>query len=403
MNTFYNDIINNMNIAIVHTDFRIYWPARLHALHALLVSKGHTLTVIEIAGKGSNYSFNEEKARNDSYWRVLFPNDKPEELSPSIIRKVLFETLDNIMPDVVLAGAIAFPSGAVSTSWAKIRNKKVVIFDDSKKEDVERIFFVNYIKRCIYKNVDSVIYPAEDWLDTALFWGLKKEQVFCGLDVVDNSFWENNYKVKDSFLDSIIIVSRILARKNIAAVIIAYCSIKDTPTPMLHIIGDGPEKASLQKLVTDNNADDKIKFHPFMSQEDLRDVYHSAGAFILGSWYETWGLVLNEAAACGCVLLASEKCGATKTLVKNSVNGFIFDPYSVEDIVSAIRNYLRLTDDEREKMKNASQEIASEWGLEKFSLTCLKASEYVMGKEIRRPTLVESIILRLWNGRYNTL
>lgn len=392
-----------MNIAIVHTDFRIYWPARLCSLHALLVSQGHTLTVIEIAGKGSNYSFNEEKARNDSYWRVLFPNDKPEELSPSIIRKVLFATLDNIMPDVVLAGAIAFPSGAITTSWAKSRDKKVVIFDDSQKEDVERNFFVNNIKRCIYKNVDSVIYPAEDWLDTALFWGFKKEQVFCGLDVVDNSFWENNYNVKDSFLDSIIIVSRILARKNIAAVIIAYCSIKDTPTPMLHIIGDGPEKASLQKLVTDNNADDKIKFHPFMSQEDLRDVYHSAGAFILGSWYETWGLVLNEAAACGCVLLASEKCGATKTLVKNSVNGFIFDPYSVEEIASAIRNYLRLTDDEREKMKNASQEIVSEWGLEKFSLTCLKASEYVMGKEIRRPTLVESIILRLWNGRYNTL
>lgn len=392
-----------MNIAIVHTDFRIYWPARLYSLHALLVSKGHTLTVIEIAGKGSSYSFNEEKSRNDSFWRVLFPNDKPEELSPSIIRKVLFETLDNIMPDVVLAGAIAFPSGAVSTSWAKSRNKKIVIFDDSKKEDVERNKCVNYIKRCIYRNVDSVIYPAEDWLATASFWGFKKEQVFCGLDVVDNNFWGNNYNVKDSFLGSIVIVSRILARKNIAAVINAYFSIKDIPTPMLHIIGDGPEKASLQKLVKDYNADGKIKFHPFMTQEDLRDVYHSAGAFILGSWYETWGLVLNEAAACGCVLLASEKCGATKTLVKNGVNGFIFDPYSVEDIASAIRNYLRLTDDEREKMKKASQKIVGEWGLEKFSLTCLKASEFVMGKEIRRPSFVESFILRLWNGRYNTL
>ena len=71
-----------MNIAIVHTDFRIYWPARLHALHALLVSKGPTLTVIEITGQGSDYAFHKEKAHDESYWRVLFPNDTPETLAP---------------------------------------------------------------------------------------------------------------------------------------------------------------------------------------------------------------------------------------------------------------------------------------------------------------------------------
>lgn len=392
-----------MNIAIVHTDFRIYWPARLHALHALLVSKGHTLTVIEITGQGSDYAFHKEKAHDESYWRVLFPNDTPETLAPSIIRRALFKTLDGIMPDVVVAGAIAFPSGAISTSWAKQKKKRIIIFDDSKKEDVERNGLVNYIKRCIYKNVDSVIYPAEEWLDTASFWEFRKEQVFCGLDVVDNDFWANNFNVKKPFYGAIVIVARLLSCKNVAAFINAYCSIKDTVTPMLHIIGDGPEKVSLQKLVKDNNADDKIKFHPFMTQEELRDVYHSAGAFVLCSWYETWGLVLNEAAACGCVLLASKKCGATKTLVKNNVNGFVFDPYSVENIASAIRSYLLTSDEERKKMGMSSQKIVSEWGLEKFADTCLKASEYVMSRDIRKPSFIESVILRFWNGRYHTI
>lgn len=46
-----------MRIVITHTDFRIYWPARLQALNSVLNQRGDTLEVIEIAGEGSHYAF----------------------------------------------------------------------------------------------------------------------------------------------------------------------------------------------------------------------------------------------------------------------------------------------------------------------------------------------------------
>lgn len=46
-----------MRIVIIHTDFRIYWPARIYALQQLLKDNRMSLYIIEIAGAGSPYSF----------------------------------------------------------------------------------------------------------------------------------------------------------------------------------------------------------------------------------------------------------------------------------------------------------------------------------------------------------
>lgn len=55
-----------MKIVTLHTDFRIYWPARLQALNAVLNKHGDTLEVIEIAGEGSHYAFSKRKSKQAS-------------------------------------------------------------------------------------------------------------------------------------------------------------------------------------------------------------------------------------------------------------------------------------------------------------------------------------------------
>ena len=46
-----------MKVVFTHTDFRIYWPARLDALNSLLTAKGIEFFVVEISGAGSPYNF----------------------------------------------------------------------------------------------------------------------------------------------------------------------------------------------------------------------------------------------------------------------------------------------------------------------------------------------------------
>ena len=71
-----------LKIAILHTDFRIYWPPRIKALNAYLLAMGHTLVVIEIAGEGSSYAFAEHTDISDfPSWIILFPDRRIENIS----------------------------------------------------------------------------------------------------------------------------------------------------------------------------------------------------------------------------------------------------------------------------------------------------------------------------------
>lgn len=99
-----------MKVVIIHTDFRIYWPARLAALHSYLEKYNIELHIVEIAGAGSPYAFakQEKEVSSKLNWHILFPNGKMEELKSRVIKKQVDRILDILLPDVVIAGAIAF-------------------------------------------------------------------------------------------------------------------------------------------------------------------------------------------------------------------------------------------------------------------------------------------------------
>jgi glycosyltransferase involved in cell wall biosynthesis len=55
--------------------------------------------------------------------------------------------------------------------------------------------------------------------------------------------------------------------------------------------------------------------------------FKQADAFVLPSRFDTYGVVCQEAAASGLPLIVSKFAGASQTVVREGVNGFIIDPY----------------------------------------------------------------------------
>jgi len=70
-----------------------------------------------------------------------------------------------------------------------------------------------------------------------------------------------------------------------------------------------------------------LHFVPWKSYEELPHYYALASCFILPSVCEPWGLVVNEAMACGLPVLVSEHCGCAPELCRPGENGFAFDPH----------------------------------------------------------------------------
>lgn len=396
-----------MKVVVLHTDFRIYWPARLSALHAFLQHRGISLCVIEIAGKGSNYSFCGAQATPPSYWTILFPEHSPEELPGSVIKEKLFATLCEMSPAVVIAGAIAFPSGALAVAWGQKHKRRVIIFDDAKMEAVRRNPLTNYIKKAVYQGVDAMIFPAPDWTPTGRFWGFAAEQLFFGIDVIDNDFWAKPREDGAPKANYLVAVGRQIPKKNFLSLLKAYQlyinSVEGAPYRLL-LVGDGPEHQALVEFISENSLTHTVTCMPFQSQERLAAIYQHAQALICCSnVQETWGLVINEAMACGCPVLASNESGATNTLVHQGVNGYRFPCGDVKALAETMARLYRLSPDEHLQMRNASREIIRQWGLPRFCQAVADAIDYVVLRPKRMaPTLGRCIINR-WNGRYRPL
>jgi len=393
-----------MKVVFIHTDFRIYWPARLETLYKFLEDKGIDLQVIEIAGAGSPYSFAVSNGTRPYYWHCLFPDMRMEEINSKRANYYLCNKLDEIRPDIVFCGAIAFPSGAAGVKWSVKNKKKCVVFDNARLQDVPRRWYINYLKKKIYSGSDAIFCPAPSWNKTFNYFGFTTDMIFYGLNAVDNSFWsDNKHPGNELNYNFFITAGRQIPKKNFRFLLESYrlyCADKTNPLHLV-FVGDGPDHEILVSKMSDYDIKDKIHFYQYLSQDKLRTLFHRANWFILPSKFgETWGNVVNEAMASGLPVLVSDLAGCASTLVKEGVNGFTFSPDDVNGLAKLLSKVASMSKEERKMMGRKSLEIISEWGLERFCSGVYEAIKYVSGNNKKTTDLLGKIIISLWQGRY---
>lgn len=114
----------------------------------------------------------------------------------------------------------------------------------------------------------------------------------------------------------------------------------------LTIVGDGPERARLEKLAAGCG---RIRFTGRLSREETINRMKDADVFIMLSSPETYGLVYLEAMANGCVTVASRGEGFDG-IIESGKNGFLENPASVEDAARVLTAVHGLSDEGRREV-----------------------------------------------------
>ena len=129
------------------------------------------------------------------------------------------------------------------------------------------------------------------------------------------------------------------------------------PNSRLALVGDGPHRQALESYFADTNTN----FVGYLMGTDLAAAFASADAFVFPSRTETLGLVLLEAMAAGCPVVAA-RSGGIPDIVTDGVNGFLFAP--TEDDEGAIAATIRLLEQkqEREVLRQNARLEAERWG-----------------------------------------
>lgn len=167
--------------------------------------------------------------------------------------------------------------------------------------------------------------------------------------------YRKDYNIKDEKV--VLFVGRLVDIKNVQTLIRA-CS-KLTEPYRLVIVGDGEKKNEWERLA--NEISVKADFVGKKNGDGLNAWYYTADVFVLPSLKEAFGAVTNEAMLYGCNCVVSERAGSS-CLVKEGVNGYTFDPDSINDLLNKLKLAFNMPQDNMRmsKMERSFNEYMTE-------------------------------------------
>jgi glycosyltransferase involved in cell wall biosynthesis len=108
---------------------------------------------------------------------------------------------------------------------------------------------------------------------------------------------------------AIVFLGRFVSDKGVDMLLQAFASLHPLEW-RLSLIGDGPERSALQRLSVELGVNDSVDFLGALKGEPLAQVLNEHEILVVPSrWREPFGVVVLEALACGCVVLASDGGG----------------------------------------------------------------------------------------------
>lgn len=224
-----------------------------------------------------------------------------------------------------------------------------------------------------YNCCDAVLSPSASLAESLQTFGLKKPieiiQNFVDIDLfkpaADQATKEKIKKHWGIKNKSVTYMGRLGYEKSIDQLLLAFAlMLKKIPDLTLMLIGDGPERANLEKLAEELKIKDQIIFTGFLYKEELAQALQANEVFLTASKSENLPLSILEGMAVQLPVVSVKEKGLAE-LTREGVNGFFVktdDPTDIAEKTLAILNDPNV----KEKFGRASREIATEYSLKKI-------------------------------------
>jgi glycosyltransferase involved in cell wall biosynthesis len=227
----------------------------------------------------------------------------------------------------------------------KIQKRIIIITVDSNYYDHKRVWYKEKFKQLILKSADLIFCYGTMQIEYLKKLKVKSEKIHIRVQATDND------KIREEFLEQKILkpskakkkflyVGRLSKEKNIETLIRAFKNCIQGWE--LLIVGSGDEEENLKTLVKKEGIANVIFMGP-LTWLDIVEIYAKSDVFVLPSLSEPWGLVVNEAMLCELPIIVSKHCGCSKDLVKEGLNGYIFDPMDINQLTSQMNLFVEGT------------------------------------------------------------
>ncbi|PKP61399.1 hypothetical protein CVT91_03305 [Candidatus Atribacteria bacterium HGW-Atribacteria-1] len=298
------------------------------------------------------------------------------------INKYVIKILKRFNPDVVITSGYDSLAYWQAFLYCKVFRKKFVLWNETTLLSVGSLRGIRkLLKKIIIKGSDKYIASGVEAKKYLEYLGAELKNIHISINTVDVNFFRNTtlkYRNNKDYLVRrkkypeylLLYVGQLIRRKGIIQVLKALDYLRD-PEIGLIIVGSGPQEKELKKFCEEKNLND-IFFEGFQQQEMLPKYYALTDIFILPSFEEVWGLVVNEALASGLYVLSSQYAGASYDLIKEGWNGEIFNPNNIGEIIDLIKRVKLDIKDIRKRRIPISQNACKEFSIERSAREFIK-------------------------------
>lgn len=242
-------------------------------------------------------------------------------------------------------------------------------------------------RKLFFAGIDRFISIGQKNKDYYRSLGIGEDRIFSARYCVDNEFfhaspaqastlrqkWRQEHGIEgDAFVN--LFVARLFERKRPEDMLAVQEKLQKQKHFHSVFVGNGPMEQELREKTKRNK---RVHFLGFQDQAATRAAYYGADALFLPSEFETWGLVANEAAACGRPIVASNTCGVAGDLVVSGETGYVFEKGNP---LEAAEHFLQLCKDRELTQRlgrNAHTAVMRDYSVGQFADAFLKAFDSI--------------------------
>jgi glycosyltransferase involved in cell wall biosynthesis len=266
-----------------------------------------------------------------------------------LINRGLWSALTKVSPQVIICGGYNYAASWEALLWARRHRIPFVLWSESNSQDARAgRAWVESLKAYFLRHCDRFVVPGTASFEYLKTLGCEEASILTAPNAVDNSLFathaEGTLGHATEFRDKlrlpsrfILFVGRLVPEKGVFDLLEAYSKLESGVRLEVGLVfaGDG---ASREELVRQAKriGPGAVYFPGFAQREDLAGLYALAECLVLPTHSDPWGLVVNEAMACGLPIIVTSVAGCATDLVEDGWNGFVVPPRDSEKLRVAI-------------------------------------------------------------------
>lgn len=282
-----------------------------------------------------------------------------------LVNRGVFSTLNRIQPAIVLCGGYNYLASWQAVAWARAHHVPVLLWSESTALDRRRGHrLVEFLKERFVGLCSGFVVPGISSLNYLKELGVHDRQIFVAPNAVDVELFSklaeearrNSSQIRTLHAlpaRYFLYVGRLVRAKGVFDLLEAYGRLKDEVRAEVGLVfvGDGADRPQLMEQAA-RIVQGNLRFAGFIHREELPEFYALAEALVFPTHSDTWGLVVNEAMACGLAVVLASVAGCAADLVQDGWNGFVVPSADISGLAIAMT---RLAGDARLRIEMGSR------------------------------------------------